>query len=161
MVLSSLGRITGGAIRELARNLFPAFYERGLSANQALKQLREQGLGYRRQDFLSDFRQGEGAFSQYTKVRYVNEGKIPSEGILEGKYHGVPDKYSFLFRAEGEDPQTGDPTERYFFYHRGTLDTRGNMESEAAEWFSSKSDAYGIDVGRVAISEGYINPLWA
>ncbi len=161
MVLGALGSLSSQAIRELARNLFPGFYERGISANQALRELRDLGFGYRRQDFLNDFRQGESAYSQETKVRFVGGGSLIGESILESRYHGVPDKYSFVFKASGIDNSTGEASEQYFFYHRNNLDTRSNLESDAQSWMDEQSDRYGLSVDDVNIVSGYINPLWA
>lgn len=161
MVLGALGKLTGEAVRNLARNLFPGFYERGISANQALSELRQSGLGYRRRDFLNDFRIGESSFDQASKVKYVGEEKTPSEGILEPLYHGVPDKYSFVYKATGTDLNTNEPDERYFFMHRQSIDTRGNMEEEASSWYSDHEDQYQFSVDNVQLVEGYINPVWA
>ncbi len=160
MVLNFIGGLASASIRELARNLFPGFYERGISANKALLELRELGLGYRRQDFLNDFRQGESLFEQAVKVRFVGENNMVGEGILQSAYHGVPDKYSFVFKATGFDTSTGEAAEQYFFYHRNSLDTRSNMEGDAQSWITEQSDRYGLDVEAVSLSEGYINPIW-
>lgn len=160
MVFGALGSLSREAIRELARNLFPGFYDRGISANEALKELRGLGLGYRRQDFLNDFRQGESVFNQASKVRFVGGSNVIGEGILESQYHGVPDKYSFVFKASGLDPTTGEAREQYFFYHRNTLDTRSNLEGEAQSWISEQSGPSGIEAEDVDIIAGYINPLW-
>lgn len=146
--------------RGLARNLFEGFNERGLSANQALDVLRQEGLGYRRQDFLADFRSGRSEYDQASAIRYVNLDKVPSERILEGKYHGVPDKYSLLFRVEGQD-QLGNERTSYFFYHRDTLDTRSSMQQDAEDYVSGRQADSGVsEVFSVTLIEGYINPIW-
>jgi hypothetical protein len=160
MVLPLIGKLAGSALRAAARNLFPGFYERGISANQALRELQGQGLGYRRTDFLADFRQGLGTYTQATKVRFVSADKVPSEGILESLYHGVPDKYSLVFKATGTDSVTGEERDQYFFYHRNSLDTRANMESDARSWLESQADKYGYLTESVSLTEGYINPIW-
>ena len=148
------------ARRNLARNLFKGFWERGLSANKALDELRASGLGYRRTEFLTDYRQDKTGYDLASSIRYVNVDKVPSESKLEGLYHGVPDKYSFVFKASGVDATTGEDREQYFFYHRDTIDTRGNMEQEASDWFDEQSDRYGFEVEDIRIVEGYINPVW-
>lgn len=158
-----LGRLYGESKRGVARNLFPGFHERGLTATAALNELREAGLGYRRSDFLQDYRESSGVFEQATKVRYVNLQRIPTEGILQSRYFGVPDKYSFVYRADGYNADTGDTETRYFFRHRNTLDKRENLEKEAENWFSS--DAVGVSgqgfvAEQVRLTEGYINPAW-
>lgn len=161
MVLGVLGSLGAKAIRGLAQNLFPAFYDRGISANQALRELRELGLGYRRQDFLRDFAQGLGRYDQETKIKFVNPLGIPSEGILQSYYHGVPDKYSFVFKATGLDMASGEESTQYFFIHRNTLDRKANLENEAYDYISSQSERYGIETFDVSVVEGFINPVWA
>lgn len=159
-MLPLISRMTGDSLRNLARNLFTGFYERGISANQALRELQSQGLGYRRTDFLRDYAQGKGTYDVKTRVRFVTEGNIPSEGILSPQYHGVPDKYSFVFRARTIDPETGDKREQYFFMHRNDIQSRQTMEGEASSWFNSQATAYGFEAAEVDIVEGYINPVW-
>ncbi len=155
------GRLTGEALRAMARNQFAGFIERGFSANAALGELRALGLGYRRQDFLADYRLTQDALGQATRIRYVNLDKVPTEGILEPKYHGVPDKYSMVFRAEGTNLNTGEQEKRYFFYHRDTLSNRGSMEEDAASWFKEQGSGYELELDSVHLVEGYINPVWA
>jgi len=152
--------LSGLSRRNLARNLFAGFYERGISAGAALNELQGQGLGYRRQDFLADFRQGQGVYDNSIRVRFVGENRTPSENILEGKYFGVPDRYSFVYKATGLNQSTSEIEEKYFFYHRNNLDTKGNMENDAFDWFSEQSDKYGIDITSIKTVEGYINPVW-
>jgi hypothetical protein len=160
MLAGFLGKLTSQAIRGLARNLFSGFYERGISANQALRELQAEGLGYRRQDFLNDFRQGESRYAQETKVKFITYDSLPSDNILQSQYHGVPDKYSFVFQATGVDRETGEQTTDYFFMHRDTLDTRANMENDAYDWMSEEADKYNFDIEIPSLVEGYINPVW-
>lgn len=148
------------ARRNLARNLFSSFWERGLSGNAALNELRSAGLGYRRTDFLNDYRQDKEGYDQAVSIRNVNLDKIPSESKLEGLYHGVPDKYSLVFKASGVDNDTGEEREQYFFYHRDTLDTRRNMEKDASDWFNEQAERYGFEVEDIQVVAGYINPVW-
>lgn len=156
-LISALG---AEARRNLARNLFPGFWERGTTANDALSELRSMGLGYRRTDFLSDFRSGQTTYQHETAIRYVGLDNVPSERALEPQYHGVPDRYSFVYKVTGTDTSTGEPSERYFFYHRNNLDSRGNMESEAMDWYSEQADRYGLDPEAITTVEGYVNPVW-
>lgn len=163
--LGIIGRFTGltsQAVRAIARNYFTAFYERNISANQALKILREAGLGYRRQDFLADYRAGRERYAQAIRVRFVGEERVPSERILQPKYHGVPDRYSFIFRIELRNPITGEVKYEHFYYHRDTLRKRIEMENEAREWFISHYEWVRDWIpGRVDIREGHINPIFA
>ncbi len=159
-ILQELGDIPPQSKRNLAKNLFSGFYERGISANAALKELQAAGLGYRRTDFLSDYAQGKGTYASETRIRFTRENTVPSERILEPKYFGTPDRYSMVFKASREDEE-GNTYSSYFFYHRNSLDTRANMEDEALDWaVNSASDSGGENILSVRIVEGYINPLW-
>lgn len=161
MVLGALGKLSGDAIRGLARNLFPGFYERGLTANQALSELRASGLGYKRQDFLNDFRIGESRYDFETRIKFTNLDANVTERSLFPEYHGVPDKYSFVFRAEGVDPLTGEERQQYFYYHTDSLLTRRELEDKAKEWASNLDTPSGGVFDTVSVREGYINPVWA
>lgn len=155
------GNIGTGSRRELAKNLFSGFYERGISANDALSELRSMGLGYRRTDFLSDYAQGKGTYDQETKIRFVNPLDTPSERILSEKYHGVPDKYSLVFRYDYYNGETDTSDNGYFFYHRNTLSSRADMENDAYDYLTNNSEKYGFEITSVTIAEGYINPVWS
>ena len=161
MVTGFLGHLAGAALRNAAQNLFSGFYERGLSANQALNILRDQGLGYRRQDFLNDYRQGEARYTGATRIRFVAGGNVPSENILEPGYFGTPDKFSLVFKATGKDRVSGETKEQYFFQHRNSLSDRRTMERDAQDWMDEEAATYGLAVEDISIVEGYINEAWA
>lgn len=159
-MLTGFIKASGEGLRNLARNLFPGFYERGISANNALLELRGQGLGYRRQDFLADFRQGLADYGKSTYVSRLPDGNVPKENGLLSKYHGTPDRYSFVFKASGIDPTTGEAADRYFFQHRNSLDRVGNMKDDANSWFADQAEGYELEVSKVSLVEGYVNPGW-
>jgi hypothetical protein len=159
-ILDSLGKISADGIKALAQNLFSGFYERGLSANKALDELRKEGLGYRRTDFLADYAQGKGTYDSETRIRFVGANNTPSERILEPKYFGTPDKYSMVFKYNGTDTDSGEAKVGYFFYHRNSLDKKSKMEEEASDWLISQAEKYGVEVEGVKVVEGYVNPLW-
>lgn len=155
------GSLGTASKRALAQNLFPSYYSRGLSANQALTELQSVGLGYRRQNFLSDYASGKSTYDLSSHVRFVNENAIPSDNILEPRYHGVPDKYSFVFQYNGVNALTNENTSGYFMLHVNTISTRADLESQAYEYLSNMSASYGMDVTNTSIREGYINPVYA
>lgn len=159
-IIGDLFELGSSSVRSLARNLFPGFYERNLSANDALLELRSQGLGYRRQDFLNDFRTDKSSFDQATAIRNVNLLSTPTESILKPQYFGVKDKYSLKFTYHATDQLTGESFDSFIFYHRNTLDTRASMENQAMDFLRSESDKYPFDISSVRIAEGYINPVW-
>lgn len=156
-----VGKITGEALRSLAKNMFEGFYEKGLSANQALRSLRDVGLGYRRSDFLKDYAQGKSSIAQARRISYVAGNNVPSEKILESRYFGVPDKYSLLFRADVTDPESGKKQQKFFFQHRNSLTSKSSLEEDAQSWFNSNDNNYPWLTDNVTLVEGYINAAWA
>lgn len=152
--------LSSASRRSLARNLFAGFWDRGVSANQALNELREAGLGYKRQDFLDDYRRDKEGYDRAASVRFINENAIPNPKRLEAQDHGVPDKYSFVYKVTGTNQETGEEDTRYFFYHTNTLDTRGAMEEKAADWYGDVAENYGVELEDISMVEGYINKVW-
>ena len=159
-ITNVLGDLLPQSIRDLAGNLFSNFFERDLSANQALQELRSMGLGYRRSDFLSDYKAALLSYDTASAVRHLQPGKVPSDNILESQYHGVPDKYSLLFQYQKTDPNTGETDTGYMFYHRNSLDKPSLMADDAQEYLKNEADKYPFEVSSVKLWEGYINPLW-
>lgn len=168
MLPELISGLSSASRREMSRNLFPGFWERGISANNALKELQNLGLGYNRQNFLNDFRQGLSDYDLSSSIKHVAGAAVPSEDILQPLYHGVPDRYSFVFRVDGSDPQTGEDTSRYFFYHTNSLQSRDQLEQQAMDWLSETVDSGGndrsgapINIDTVTAVQGFINPVWS
>jgi len=148
-----------GVIRGIARSFFTHLWEEGFSANKALSWLRERGLGYRRQDFLGDYNRGKERYELASKVRFVNLDATPSENILSREYHGVPDKYSFMFRytTEGEE---GSEIESYFYLHTNNLITRKELELKAKMYLEENKDKYQKVITNPSLRMGYMNPVY-
>jgi len=149
-----------GVIRGIARSFFTHLWERGLSANKALSWLRERGLGYRRQDFLRDYSQGKERYELASKVRFVNLDATPSEKILSREYHGVPDKYSFMFKYTIEGDKEGEEIESYFYLHTNRLTSRRELELKAKEYLEENKDRYQKVISNPSLRMGYMNPVY-
>lgn len=155
----AIGRVLRGeALRNMAKSLFPAFYERGYSANQALKTLRELGLGYRRQDFLRDYAAGKSLYERGTTVRFVNRDAVPSDDIMRPQYHGLPDKYGYLVRLKTIDAD-GNWQTKYRWYFTDYKGTRGEIEDRIRESFDNP-ELYEEMIVNVTLMRADINPYW-
>lgn len=152
------GVLRGEALRNLARSLFPAFYEEGLSANQALRTLRELGLGYRRQDFLADYRQGLDTWKQGTNIRFVRDDAVPSDRVFAPVYHGLPDHYAYKVRIEFVDVN-GQRETRYRWFFTDYKGTKGEIkEYITTAW--NQPDRYSGEIEDLYIVEAHVNPYW-
>lgn len=151
--------LSSEAIRNLARSLFAGFVSEGLSANQALSILREKGLGYRRQDFLRDYREFKGIFESRSSIKYVGEDKIPSDALFEDRYFGVPDHYAYLYKWKGVDAKTGEVLEGYAYYFSNFKGKKGEIEEHIAQGVT-KSSSYELETFEFKVYEAFKNPYW-
>lgn len=150
--------LRGESLRNLARSLFQAFYEQNMSANQALKTLRELGLGYRRQDFLSDYRQGRETWERGTNIRFVRDDAVPSDRTFAPVYHGLPDHYGYRVRLEVVDVN-GQRDVRYRWFFTDYKGTKGEIKSYiTTAW--NKPDLYSGEIEDIFIEDAHINPYW-
>lgn len=146
------------SLRGLVRSLLPAFIERGWGANQTLRLLRDVGLGYRRQDFLADFRAAKGE-RERSNLRNLNFDARPNVQRLPERYMGAPDRYSFIFRLDLVS-YTGERERQYFTLHTDSVRTRQDYEDDALNYALSAyiPEAY-MDINIMLIA-GYRNPVY-
>jgi hypothetical protein len=156
-----LGVLRGEARRNLARSLFPGFWERGISANQALRELREMGLGYRRTDFLRDYREGRETWFTKGNLRFLDPDKRPDVNRLEKGLIPTGEGFGFQFRMTFFDTQEGVFKTKYPWYYTDKIGTRRELESSALGVFREREGVsyiviVGMDLwrGRVNIIEG-------
>lgn len=151
--------LRGEALRNMARGLFSAFYSEGISANEALRRLRDLGLGYRRQDFLRDYREGLGRFNQESNIKFVRKDAIPSDSVFLPVYHGLPDKYGYKVRWTHFDNERGEYVSGYAWYFTDFKGTRGEIEDRIGQYFNSRGNYNAKDLS-ISLEAGHINPYW-
>ena len=93
--------------RTMAQAFLRAGGKEGLGANSVLNTLREAGLGYRRTDFLSDYRNYQRIPSQYETMKYVGGDKR----LANYNYIELPRfqkaNYAYVVDVKVSDPATG------------------------------------------------------
>jgi len=120
--LTARGKALSGFIRSAI--------ERGLGANETLELLQKQGLGYRRTDFLSDFRILKGAAEKGGLMKYVPYDKVMSPDLYP--QGSIYEPYNMLttVRVEGYDAKTGKFKEFYVTLGHDQPVTRREIEVE-------------------------------
>jgi len=107
--------------RNMAQSFLRSGAREGLSASSVLDTLRETGLGYRRTDFLKDYRNYGRIPAQYETMKYVAADKR----MADYNYIGVPRfqkaNYAYVVDVEVYNPATGD-----------TFDMRTTVASDQA-----------------------------
>jgi hypothetical protein len=151
--------LRGDALRNLARSMFSSFYSQGVSANEALRTLRGMGLGYRRQDFLRDYREGLGKFNQESTIKFVRNDAIPSDSAFLPKYHGLPDKYGYLVRYTQFDTDRGEYVSGYAWYFTDYKGTKRQIADRIIDYFVGRGKYNATEI-EITIEAGHINPYW-
>lgn len=118
-----------------------SFAEKGYSANKALEALRELGLGYRRQDFLNDYRIIRGAAEQWEKMKYVPRHAVISDRLYTPGHTNYPEKYMTTVRVV-IDFGDGVWREKYVTIRHDTLLSRREIEERALEKFIQEAESY-------------------
>jgi len=119
--------------RGLARTYIPSLFEQGLSANKALDFLKEQGLGYRRQDFLADWRETSGLKAKEDTFKYIRKDFKPTAATITITEESLSREYSYIFRITGRDSLTGETKELEWRYATDNLISIAEAESIAEE----------------------------
>lgn len=147
------------ATRNLARSLFAGFFERGIGANEALRQLKEQGLGYRRTDFLRDFREGLGNFKTESQIRYVGLDKVPSDRVFLERYHGLPDHYGYLYEFRVFDSDLGEEYSGYRWFFTDFRGTKREIMNFIHNDMVNRGNSV-VENLEIKLEAAHINPYW-
>ncbi len=143
--------------RGLARLYLEGFIKQGLGANATLRALREMGLGYRRSEFLRDYRLAKGIFEKKPAWKHIPKEKHPSENLFEYRPFRHGKKYTYIVQIEGQNIATG----RYETGHATIISNRILTPSELEAMApiavgKSGSDRYE-NISEVLPIAGYIN----
>ncbi|GAJ13012.1 unnamed protein product [marine sediment metagenome] len=94
-------------VRNMAQSFLRSGGREGIGANTLLNTLRETGLGYRRTDFLSDYRNYQRIPVQYDQMKYVGGDKR----LANYNYIELPRfqkaNYAYVVDVKVRDPATG------------------------------------------------------
>lgn len=144
-------RVEKGTVRATAQPFLEAFAAQGLSANEALRRLREMGLGYRRQDFLNDYRTYTGKEKAKDVAKYIRKDRYPTEAVMTPDVRNLKNKYQSLIVYEYQDLRTGEiKTKNFYIGHDSTLMV-GTIEQIAGNLITDNLDTYNAEL----ISYGY------
>jgi len=156
---------TSAMRRALARPFIMNAIGQGLSANKTLGVLRgitgpgfEKGLGYRRQDFLADFRilKGDAEFRQW----FINAGKpetIPDRLIRE-RTSKIPKKWIYKFKIHGYDREAQKEVDKFITIGSDTYLTTSEARGYGLakhEEFMRENKGYDFDFMYINVDDVY------
>ena len=146
-----------GLLRSQARILLPSFVAEGLTTTAALKQLKVMGLGYRRKEFLSDYRFFRGVEKSKDVFKYIRKNLYPSkDSYVSGKVYGGR-QYQYTVKLEGFDNEGNWQSDNYV-----TLTSDGNrriqdIEEDAKLLYGDIAGGGYINATNAIVEYGVIN----
>jgi len=136
------GEIKKGSNRAKAQPFIEGFAARGYSANRALKELQKMGLGYRRTDFLADYRKALGKEKAKDVGKYIRRDRYPTEASIVSDNRDWRRNYNHMVVYDIQDKDTGVIERKHIYVSSDELRTRGTIENEAVDIISTHLDSY-------------------
>jgi len=121
---------TFSAQRGLARNYLTPLINQGFNASQAHNMLQSLDLGYRRQDFLRDWKEFSRLSELKETFKYIPKDKKPTMGTITSTEESLTKEYSYIFDVKGKDSVTG--REKFIHWRLATDDLMTLAEAEEA-----------------------------
>ena len=90
-------------MRGIARRFIPEMLQMGWTTTAGLKYLQGQGLGYRRTDFLADWREYEGRERKRDPLKAIRKGFRPTWDTIEEAQYIQRAKFNYTFKVSGFD----------------------------------------------------------
>ena len=91
------------AIQGIARRFIPEMLKMGLSASAGLNMLKGQGLGYRRTNFLADWREFAGTERKRDPLRAIPKKYRPTEATIQRTEFEQGKKFNYEYKVGGYD----------------------------------------------------------
>jgi len=128
-------------------------FSRGLSANAALRLARQTGIGVRRHNFLSIYRELRGQSEAAYHIRSVRKTHLPNVDRLPHAITNIRREYSFNVRLNLRDGQTGEIMHRNITVSTDRLMTVGDIEAEAEAAYRTNSTYDKNEIIDIAVVE--------
>jgi len=130
-------------ISEKGAKVFNFLYKaakEGLTGAETLRVLREQGLGYRTQDFYRDFRLVKASIGKWDGMKWTPHNRVIPEEYYKPAKSPLPTNYQTVIKVRAIDKYTGEVKDRYVTISHDWLKTREDLEAEAIELIQSESE---------------------
>ena len=119
------------SMRGVARRFIPEMLQKGWTTGAALSYLKSQGLGYRRQTFLADWRQFSGAERKRDPLKAIPKKYKPTWETIQMSETRQVAKLHYSYKVEGMDTFTGERTEEWITVASDQVLTMEQAEAEA------------------------------
>jgi len=130
------------SMRGLARRFIPEMLRLGMTTTAGLNLLRVEGMGYRRTDFLSDWREFGGLERKRDPLRAIPKKYRPTEATIERTDFKQASKFNYTYKIEGYDTITQEDVEDFITVASDDILTMAEAEAEAERL----ADKYKLDI---------------
>jgi len=130
------------SMRGLARRFIPEMLQLGMSTSAGLNLLRSEGMGYRRTDFLSDWREAAGTERKRDPLRAIPKKYRPTEATIQRTDYKQIHKFNYNYKIKGYDPVLEKDVEEFMTVASDDILTMEEAEEAAQEL----ADQYKVDI---------------
>ena len=129
-------------MRGLSRRFIPEMLRIGMSATAGYKLLYDEGMGYRKTDFLADFRDFAGVAMKRDPLRAIPKKYRPTEATIQRVDIKQTKKFYYNYKVEGYNIISKEQTESWITVASDDILTMEEAEAEAERL----TDVYKIDI---------------
>lgn len=133
-----------GLTRILIRATIPDLYRTYKTASAALRWLRKEGYGYRRQDFLADWREITGMKKKEAVWKYIRKSYKPSIDMFETTAMELTGEYQYIGKLYYLD-STGAYAEKTMSFLTDELISISDAEGIMSNMADNAVTRYGIN----------------
>lgn len=133
----------------------PQAIAQGLSATSFLKKLRIQGLGYRTQRFLADWRSVSGIEKRKDTFKYVRKDRRPSMKSMADVEWELSEEYMFKVKAHYRTSPDEPLQERFVNIPSDRPLTPAEIEQEVMDRWNDWEKYAGEELESASVVAGY------
>lgn len=135
-----------GSVRSQAQPFLSKLASQGLAANEALRQLKESGMGYRRTDFLADYRKATGAEKVKDYAKHIRKDYYPTSAVITMTELNLKRKYHNYVGYNVFDKETEEVLNQTLIIASDNPLTVRTIEEKALDIIADKLDGYGMSL---------------
>ena len=135
-----------GSKRATAQPFLVGLAASGLASNKALAQLKEAGLGYRRSDFLRDYRLARGFEQQKDRAKYIRKDFYPTASVITPTVLNLQKKFHHYVTYNAVDNASAETYGKELIVASDTPLTVRQIESDARECLEINASEYNQTV---------------
>uniref|UniRef100_A0A6H1ZNM1 Uncharacterized protein n=1 Tax=viral metagenome TaxID=1070528 RepID=A0A6H1ZNM1_9ZZZZ len=134
------------APRGMAQSFLEPMFKEGYTSTQALGALIDWGIGYRRTDFLDDWRRISGRPAREDLMKYVPKKYRPPSNLIETTPEYLSRQFRCDFTVRGSDVLTGEDIDTGYSLARDELTDIRDLESEMWSALAAEPDEYQVNI---------------